>query len=285
MNSDIQNGAVMVAVLKGGFGKTTISLNLADRLGTAHGKTLYIDADHNGHGTAFVGFEDRYQNGTGLYRVIADDYTPTDVIVETPWAFDIIPATPALGKLPQELNSYQFSHTQLKNQVVDPLLEDRYEYVVIDSPGERNKVMDNALIATRSVIIPVMPGAGGFSGVKRMLEEQITPVRNEGVDIDILAITPNNLTERLDQNRADRRLLQRLNSAFPDHVPEYARLTDDDWTAIDAGEYEEVLPGIRSRDAISDSFDDANQPLAHYDSTNDQLPHFNHLAEMVATHA
>lgn len=280
-----QNGAVMVAIAKGGFGKTTISLNLADRLGRNYGKTLYVDCDHNGHGTAFTGYEEEYQTGKGIYDVIAEDANPEDVVIETKWDFDILPATPDLGKLSQELNSYQFSHTQLKNQVVDPLLEGEYDHVVIDSPGERNKVMDNALIATRSVIIPVMPGAGGLSGVKRILQDQILPVRNEGVKVDILAITPNNLTDRIDQDRADRRLLERLNENFPEYVPEYARITDEDWKAIDNGTYDGELPGIRKRDAISDSFDKANQPLAHFAPSNDQLKHFDYLASLVAERA
>ncbi len=285
MNNDTQNGAVMVGVLKGGFGKTTVSLNLADRLGTNHGKTLYIEADHNGHGTEFVGFGDHYDEGTGMYDIIADGLHPTEAVLETPWDFDILPATKGLGKLPNELVSRQFSHIVLKQEVIDPLLESGYEHIVIDSPGERNKVMDNALIAARSVIIPVKSGAGSFSGVKRMITDQIKPVKEEGVEIDILAITPNDLDERLDQDRADRRLLKNLNRSFPEHVPPYARITEDDWTAIDSHEHNGKLPGIRTRDAISDSFEEEKQPLAQYDPSNDQLKHFDYLAGQVVEKA
>lgn len=274
----------MVGVLKGGFGKTTVSLNLADRLGTNHGKTLYIEADHNGHGTEFIGFGDHYENGTGMYDVVADDHHPTDAILETPWSFDILPATNGLGKLPNEIISRQFVHTVLKKEVIDPLLES-YDHIVIDSPGERNKVMDNALIASRSVIIPVKSGAGSFSGVKRMIKDQIKPIKKEGINIDILAITPNDLDERIDQERADQRLLKNLNNTFPEHVPPYARITEDDWKAIKEHEYNGQLPGIRSRDAISDSFEKESKPLAQYDPSNDQLKHFDYLAEQVAEKA
>lgn len=285
MNNDTQNGAVMVGVLKGGFGKTTVSLNLADRLGTNHGKTLYIEADHNGHGTEFVGFGNYYDEGTGMYEIIADGLHPTEAVLETPWDFDILPATKGLGKLPNELVSRQFAHVVLKQEVIDPLLESGYDHVIIDSPGERNKVMDNALIASRSVIIPVKSGAGSFSGVKRMINDQIKPVKEEGVDIDILAITPNDLQERLDQDRADRRLLKNLNNSFPEHVPPYARITTDEWEEIDDHNYNGQLPGIRSRDAISDSFEKEQQPLAQYDPSNDQLQYFDYLADTVAEQA
>jgi len=86
---------------------------------------------------------------------------------------------------------------------------------------------------------------------------------------------------RIDHENQGTKLLKDANESFPEKTPNFARLTDEDWERIDAGDYQ-PRPGIRSRDAINDAHE-AQEPLAHYDPSNDQIGCFDELAAIVET--
>jgi chromosome partitioning protein len=64
--------------------------------------------------------------------------------------------------------------------------------------------------------------------------------------VDVLALVPNLLSGRIDQQTQDRQLLDPLNSHdnLQSRIPNFARITD--WEAVDAGDFS-PSPGIRDR--------------------------------------
>jgi len=280
---DSTNGVVAICILKGGMGKSTIAINLADRLQENHGDTVYIDIDKNGHGTEFLGFGDAYHDNGTLEDVIFRDTHPRELVIETEWGFGVVPSSDEMGVINDRMKNQMNADVILKNEVVDPLREDGYDYVVLDAPGDPSKVADNALVAAQSFIIPVIPGQGSVSGLERIMETQILPiVEATNGAADILAITPNMLEDDIVSNKPDRRLLEDLNRNWAEYIPPYARITDEQWEQIDTeGRGDIPLPGIRRRNALSDSFDE-DKPVAQYDATCDQIEHFDTLADIVA---
>lgn len=281
-----QNGVVAVCILKGGMGKSTIAINLAHRLQENHGDTVYIDVDKNGHGTEFLGFGEAYKGNGQLEEVIFRDRDPSDLVLETEWGFGVVASSSEMSTINDRMKNQMSADVILKKEVIDPLREDGYDYVVLDAPGDPSKVADNALVAAQSFIIPVIPGQGSISGLERIMETQILPIieATEGA-ADILAITPNMLSESIRPNKPDRRLLEDLNTNWADYLPPYARITEEQWKQIDAeGRGDIPLPGIRDRDPLSDSFTE-NMPVAPYDPSCDQIEHFDTLAEIVAERA
>lgn len=281
-----QNGVVAVCILKGGMGKSTIAINLAHRLQENHGETVYVDVDKNGHGTEFLGFGDAYGENGHLEEVIFRDTHPSELLIDTEWGFSVVPSSSEMSTINDRMKNQMNADVILKNEIVDPLREDGYEYVVLDTPGDPSKVADNALVAAQSFIVPVIPGQGSISGLERIMESQLLPII-EATDgaADILAITPNMLSESIRPNKPDRRLLEDLNRNWADYLPPYARITDEQWEQIDAnGRGDIPLPGIRERDALSDSFSE-DKPVGQYDPSCDQIEHFDTLAEIVAERA
>ncbi|MDS0243129.1 MULTISPECIES: ParA family protein [unclassified Haloferax] len=281
-----QNGVVAVCILKGGMGKSTIAINLTDRLQENHGDTVYIDIDKNGHGTEFLGFGDAYKNNGDLEDVIFRDKHPSELVIETEFGFGVIASSSEMSTINDRMKNQMNADVILKKEVIEPLREDGYDYVVLDAPGDPSKVADNALVAAQSFILPVIPGQGSVSGLERIMETQILPIidATDGA-ADILAITPNMLSESIRPHKPDRRLLEDLNKNWSDYVPAYARITEEQWEQIDSkGRGDIPLPGIRERDALSDSFDE-NMPVAHFDPSCDQIEHFDTLAEIVAERA
>ena len=117
-----------------------------------------------------------------------------------------------------------------------------------------------------------------MAGLERTIERQISPLRQH-MDVDVLALVPNILSGRIDQQTQDRQLLERLNShdSLQDLIPNFARITD--WEAVDAGDLK-PSPGIRDRTGITKAYGE-RKPLLDYDPDCDQLTCFDELAHIV----
>ena len=274
--------AVSVGVLKGGFGKTTTSLNTARELAHRNSRALVVDLDDNGHMTRQLGFEDEF-NSDSVHpkQVLVNGDDPIPHIETVVNGLDLFPAHRELESVENELRSATMGSARLHKHLVDPLLGDEYDYIVVDCPANRGKLNDNAMYATKNIIIPLKPESGYDSGLSNTIERLVMEAR-EYFELDILAVTPTALNSRIDQDTRDRGLLEQLNSLAiaDDIVPTYARLTDEDWKEVDAGKYDGPLPGIRFRGAI-DAAHEEGLPLRDYDGECDQLVHYDELARIV----
>lgn len=273
--------AVSVCMLKGGVGKSTVAVNLARQLASHGHDALLIDLDPNGHASVGLGFNDHYHDtDESIGDVFFDDADPSSVVYDTNYEFDLLPSSENLEQVEREIvvgDVFQPS-ALLKREVVDPLLGDEYDYIVTDSPAYRSRLTDNALVATTNLVLPLAPGNEAMSGLERTIERQIAPLRKH-MNVDVLALVPNMLSGRIDQQTQDRKLLERLNShdSLQDRIPNFARITD--WEAVDAGE-SKPTPGLRDRTSITKAYGE-RKPLLDYDPGCDQLECFDELAHIV----
>ncbi|SEL41427.1 ParA family protein [Haloferax larsenii] len=263
--------AVSVSLQKGGVGKTTIAINLADALAARDNDVLLVDLDQQGNATEGVGMKDAYESASPNIGDVLTDDDPVDVreVIRDREVFDILPAHVDLDDIEDRVRNSTFGVLWVRRRIIDPLLDDEYDYIVIDSPPSLGPLSDAALIGSGNVVVPLLMSEPSVSGFERMFEQQIGPIRRE-VDLDILAIVPNDLTG----NNEERRIIQNLeDSPFDKYIPQFARssLFDD---------AESKGPGIRHRIAFSRAWRDG-KTLREYDPTNDMLNRLDELAGIV----
>ena len=263
--------AVSVSLQKGGVGKTTIAINLADSLGASGHDALLVDLDQQGNATEGVGFKDAYEDGEpNLGDVLTDD-DPVDVreVIQSRDGFDVLPAHVNLDDVEDRIRNSTFGMLWVRRRIVEPLLDDEYDHIVIDSPPSLGPLSDASLIGARNVLVPLLMSEPSVSGFERMWEHQIKPIRQE-VELNLLAIVPNDLQG----NNEERRIIRDLeDSPFGQYLPPFARskLFDDS---------ESVGPGIRHRIAFSRAWREG-KTLREYDPTNDMLERFDEVARIV----
>ncbi|XVH33022.1 ParA family protein [Haloferacaceae archaeon DSL9] len=263
--------AVSVSLQKGGVGKTTVAINLADALAERGHDVLLVDLDQQGNATEGVGLRERYSNGAVTVRDVltADEPASAQDAIHRRDRFDVLPAHADLDQTEDELRSATFGVLWVRRRIVEPLLDAEYDYIVIDSPPTLGPLSDAALIGARNVIVPLLMSEPSVSGFERMWDQQLAPIREE-VDLDILAVVPNALSG----NNEERRIIADLeDSPFDATLPAFARSAQFD-------DPDSPGPGIRHRIAFKRAWREG-KTLREYDPENDMLERLDDLAVVV----
>lgn len=146
---------------KGGVGKSTTAHALGCSLHRRGFRVLFVDLDSQGN----LSFSLR-ANGQGpsAMEVLAGDVQVQDAILQTE-AGDLLPAGLGLALAEQQLSGVG-SEFRLKETL--ELVENDYDYIVIDTPPALGTLTVNALAACSRAIIPVQADIYSFQGVSQL---------------------------------------------------------------------------------------------------------------------
>lgn len=167
---------MVLASQKGGVGKTTTAVNLAAYFAFIGKRTLLVDMDLQGNATTHMGLNVFSLDKT-MYDVMIGEMSLADVIQQTKMEnLDIAPANYKLKDVETELARKTDRLTRLKTVLAE--VEDRYDYVVMDTSPNVGIATKNALIAADTVIIPIATNYFSLGSLR------LTKMLLDGIDLD-----------------------------------------------------------------------------------------------------
>ncbi len=182
---------IAVAIVKGGTGKTTTTLNLGAALAEEGKRILLIDLDPQCSLSLALGVNVQDIQAT-VHSAMVDFLATFEphlerAIIATDIGVDLVPSSIRLGRLDKELN-FATQKEFVLQKLLRPLVS-LYDYIVIDTMPATNNLLTNALAAAHDVLIPHEPQYLSVESLAMTLED-IDQVRRSGLNpsLSILGI-------------------------------------------------------------------------------------------------
>ena len=196
---------IAVANQKGGVGKTTTTANLGAALALRGKRVLLVDLDPQGNLTSAFGLEKDVQQTVA--ESLLDRRVPLPVVSVANGSSDpeaqtrplaVVPAAVGLASAEAQLMNKLGREMRLRDQLLG--VDERYDYVMIDTPPSLGVLTINALVAATKVIIPTEARFFSLQGLQ-MLEESIEEILYLNPRLEVLGILLSKMDRRLKEER------------------------------------------------------------------------------------
>lgn len=180
---------------KGGVGKTTTAAALMTGLSQRGARVLGIDLDPQGN----LGFSLGLEIGAGFttYDILTRRRSIYEAISPTNYG-DVIPSDIMLSTAEVEFTAPR-REFMLAEQL--QMVQDQYDFVIIDTPPALNILTINAYVASTGIIIPMEPEILSLVGISQLRDTFVTVQRSYNPGLKVIGILMNKFNHRLRLHR------------------------------------------------------------------------------------
>ena len=161
---------ITFALQKGGVGKSSSTVAVAEILAATGNRVLVVDFDPQGNSTRMLTGNSIYQYSGATIMEAIEEGNAEPYRVEVKENLDLIPAEDRLAVFSRYIytSGIQKPYAVLK-RLLEPI-EGRYDYVFIDIGPSLGDTVVNALVYTDYIVIPVDLGDLAMEGMIRFIE-------------------------------------------------------------------------------------------------------------------
>lgn len=224
--SGVDGVVITIANCKGGVGKTTTSMTLAQGLSLRGYRVLAVDADPQGSLTKMFGLApERIAETETIAPVLRDAVSDVCSLAKgTYWpGLDLVPASPMLFSVEHEVAQLALSSgagsalQRLRCAMAEA--RRKYDAIILDTPPSLSLLSATTIVAADGLVIPAPPTALDFASMAQLwllladISDELSATRQSEEAFDFIHIVP---SRREEHDRTSRVLMTWLEAAYSD---------------------------------------------------------------------